>query len=263
MKALPVPMPTNGGSTWLRAVVVALLLLSVTACGSLGNDEDAEESKKLTAEKLYDRAKERMESNNFRRAIRLYEILEVQFPFSEFTRQGQLDLMYAHFRSNNSESAVETASRFIRENPRHAKVDYAYYMRGLANFPSGLNSLERLFRVSPYSRPQDKAAKSFEGFSTLIQRYPDSEWAEDARQRMIFLRNAMAYYELDVATYYLRRGANVAAANRAKRIIDEFQETEAVLEALRIQVAAYKNLDLQDLADDAQRVLDENLSARQ
>ncbi len=261
MNALSEYAPAKGGSALLRSLIVVMLVISLAACA--GRDDGLGDGKKLTAENVYNRAKLRMESSNFRRAIRLYEILEVQFPFSEYTRQGQLDLMYAHFRSKNTESAVETASRFIRENPRHPKVDYAYYMRGLANFPKGLNSIERLFRVSPYSRPQDKAAKSFDAFSTLIQRYPDSEWAEDARQRMVYLRNAMAYYELDVADYYLRRGAHIAAANRAKRIIDEFQETEAVIDALRIQVAAYKNLDLQDLAADAQRVLDENLSTRQ
>ena len=262
MKSLSFPAHATGGPSRLSYTLILLLLLGLTACGSLNGGEEAEEGNRLTAEKLYDRAKQYMENNNFRRAIRLYEILEVRFPFSEFTRQGQLDLMYAHFRSNNSESAIETATRFIRENPRHPKADYAYYMRGLANFPAGLNSLERLFRVSPYARPQDKAAKSFDGFSTLLQRYPESEWAEDARQRMVYLRNAMAYYEIDVADYYLRRGAYVAAANRSKRVIDEFQETEAVLDALRIQIAAYKKLELLDLAADSQRVLDQNINKK-
>ncbi len=258
MKSLSHPALTTGLQTRLGYVLAVLLLLTIGGCASQDSDDAAREGNRLTAEKLYDRSKQYMENNNFRRAIRLYEILEVRFPFSEFTRQGQLDLMYAHFRSNNSESAIETATRFIRENPRHPKVDYAYYMRGLANFPPGLNSIERLFRVSPYSRPQDKAAKSFDAFTTLLQRFPESEWAEDARQRMVYLRNAMAYYEIDVADYYLRRGAYIAAANRAKRVVDEFQETEAVLEALRIQIEAYKQLDLQDLAADAQRVLDQN-----
>ncbi|MFK8030301.1 MAG: outer membrane protein assembly factor BamD [Gammaproteobacteria bacterium] len=259
MKLLSAYMPTRGTS-FIKASLVMLMLASLIGCASQKGEGADGEPNVLTAEKLYDLAKGRMESKNFRRAIQIYEALEVRFPFSEFTRQGQLDLMYAHFRSNNTQSAVEAATRFIRENPRHPKADYAYYMRGLANFPVGLTALERVFRVSPYARPQDKAAKSFDAFSTLIQRYPDSEWAEDARQRMVYLRNAMAKYELEVAEYYLRRGANIAAANRAKRVIDEFQETDAVLEALRIQIAAYNNLELTDLASDAQRVLDQNLS---
>lgn len=248
---------TTARPSFLRLLLLLAMTGLLFACGG---KEGAEllEGERLTAKNVYDRAKKSMENNNFRRAIRIYEFLEVQFPFSEYTRQGQLDLMYAHFRTNNSESAIETATRFIRENPRHPRVDYAYYMRGLANFPKGLTGLERLFRVSPYARPQDKAAKSFDAFSTLLQRYPDSEWSEDARQRMVYLRNAMAYYEVDVADYYLRRGAYIAAANRAKRVIDEFQETEAVLDALRIQIVAYRNLKLDDLADDAQRIYDEN-----
>lgn len=242
----------------LLLLLMAILLLS--ACGGRNSLRDDVEGNRYTVEDVYNLAKKAMERNNFSRAIQLYEVLEVRFPFSEYTRQGQLDLMYAYYRSRNRESAIEAANRFIREHPRHEKVDYAYYIRGLANFPDGLNSLEKLFRVNAYSRPQHQAKDSFDAFSALLQKYPQSEWAEDAQQRMVFLRNAMAQYELNVAYYYMRRGAFVAATNRTRRIIEEFQESDAVMDALRVQVMAYNQLGLQELAADSQRVLDENLA---
>ncbi len=240
-----------------------LLVLTLTACAGNQAAREQERNNRMSADALYDRAKKAMDNQNYRRAIDLYELLEVQFPFGEYTRQGQLDLMYAYYRSHQTESAVEAANRFIRENPRHEKVDYAYYVRGLAYFPESDDFLRRMFRVRPHLRPQDGAKKSFDAFASLVQKYPDSEWAEDATQRMIYLRNAMAGFELNVANYYIRRGAYVAAANRAKRIIEEYQETDAVLDALRVQIVAYNRLGFADLAKDSQRVLDQNLAQRQ
>ncbi|NNF17083.1 MAG: outer membrane protein assembly factor BamD [Gammaproteobacteria bacterium] len=239
-------------------LVLIAVILTLSACGGRNSVRDDVKDNQYTAEDVYDLAKESMERNNFNRAIQLFEVLEVRFPFSEFTRQGQLDLMYAYYRSRSPESAIEAANRFIREHPRHEKVDYAYYMRGLATFPDGLSSLESLFRVNPYARPQAKARESFDAFGALLQRFPESEWAEDARQRMVYLRNALARYELNVANYYMERGAYVAAANRAKRVLEEFQESDAVLDALQVQIDAYDKLGLGELAMDSKRVLEEN-----
>lgn len=243
-------------------MALALITTAMAACGNRAS-LDANRDGRYSANELYVKAADSMDKSNFRRAIQLYQILETRFPFSEYARQAQLDMMYAQYRANQPESAIEGAERFIREHPRHEKVDYAYYIRGLANFPSEIDPLEKLFRVSPYSRPQDQAEKSFEAFATMLEKFPDSEWAPDARQRMVWLRDAMAYYELEVANYYMRRGAYIAAANRTRRVIEEFPESAAVLDALRVQIRAYNLLDLGDLAADTQRVLDENLSLRQ
>jgi len=174
-------MTTRFQHTSLRFIVLTLLLGLLAACSN-SRSADANRDGRFSVDELYVKAAQSLENNNFRRAIQLYQILETRFPFSEYARQAQLDLMYAYFRANRPESAIESADRFIREHPRHEKVDYAYYMRGLANFPSEIDPLEKLFRVSPYSRPQDQAEQSFDAFSTLIQKYPDSEWAADARQ---------------------------------------------------------------------------------
>ena len=160
--------------------------------------------------------------------------------------------------SSRINAAVDAANKFIRENPRHPQVDYAYYIRGLAYFPDGLGPVERLFRVDASRRPQTEARRSFDNFADLLQRYPDSEWAGDARQRMIFLRNGIAAYEVNVAEYYMGRRAYIAAINRCKRVIEDYQGTPSVNDALEIMIEGYEELGLDQLAQDAARVLAEN-----
>ncbi|MEM6638697.1 MAG: outer membrane protein assembly factor BamD [Pseudomonadota bacterium] len=234
----------------------SLALLALAGCG--GQDATRDRLAAISPDGLLAEAQRQVRLGAYGAAIDLYNSLEIRYPFSEQNREGQLGLMYAYVEDRQPEAALEAADKFIRENPRHPKVDYAYYMRGLAFFPNPLGPMERLFRVDAAERPQSDTRRAFDNFSVFLNRFEDSEWAPDARQRMVFLRNALAAFELNVAEYYMLRRAFVAAANRAQRIVTEYQGTSSVNSALEIMEEAYREVGLDDLADDARRVLDEN-----
>jgi outer membrane protein assembly factor BamD len=236
------------------AIVTLLSMLTVAGCGNsrkelIGNPD-----------RLYDMAKRASDSGNYRDSIAYYEQLEARFPFSNAARQGQLDLMYAYYKNREPESAIDQADQFIRENPAHPRVDYAYYIKGLVQFERNPNFLERWFNADLSERPPIDARKSFQAFQTLVQRFPNSEYAEDSRQRMIFLRNRLASYEVYVADYYLRRGAYVGAINRAKYAIENFDGAPQLRQALVIMAESYRRLGMADLAADSEKVLKENFA---
>jgi outer membrane protein assembly factor BamD len=233
-------------------VMVAAALI-VSACTT-----SQERRRGLTAEQIYDYAKRDLTSSDFGNAIRLYQELESRFPFANVSRQGQLDLMYAYYRARQPESAEDQADQFIRENPAHPRVDYAYYIKGLAAFEGVPNFIERWFRADLSKRPPIDARKSFLAFQSLVQRFPNSEYAPDARQRMVFLRNRLADYEIAVATHYLERGAYVGAINRCKYVLENYDGAPAVREALRIMADSYDKLGMPDLSANAAQVLAAN-----
>lgn len=210
------------------------------------------------SEELFERGTKSMQSNNFRNAIGYYEALEARYPFSNQARQAQLNLIYCYLRNGDSEAAIDAATQFERENPTHPRVDYALYMRGLANFSAQHKGYHRLFRINLAKRPPVQARESFSAFARLLQRYPDSRYANDARQRMIFLRNRLAEHENFVADYYFERGAYVAALNRARFTMETYDGAPAVADSLYIMVGAYEKLGMQDLAAATRRVLTEN-----
>ena len=195
-----------------------------------------------------------LRSGDYRNAVRFYESLEARYPFSEQARQARLDIIYAYYRARSAELAIDAADQFIRENPTHPRIDYAWYMKGLVHFERMPNVIERWFRADLTRRPPQDARRSFQSFQTLVERFPDSDYAHDARQRMIFLRNRLADYEVHVADYYLRRRAYVAALNRAKFCIENYDGAPAVQEALDVMVSAYEGLGLDDLASQARAV---------
>lgn len=231
----------------------ALCCLSLGACRSTP-DRDAQSGPEL----LYQRAHKDLRNQNYGSAIRMYEALEARFPFSDSARQGRLDLMYAYYKNREGESAVDAADQFIRENPTHPRVDYAHYIKGLVFFERTPNLLERLFNVDLGARPPSDARRSFAAFQTIVQQYPRSDYAHDARRRMIYLRNRLADYEVNVARYYMRRGAYVGALARSKYALENYDGAPAVQEALLIMGRAYRELDMNDLADQAERVYIEN-----
>lgn len=234
--------------SWALIAGVAL----VTGCSSTPPE------KITTPEPLYDRAKKALDQGDYSDAIKNYEVLEARFPFSNVARQGHLDLMYAYYKNNAPESAIDQAEQFIRENPTHPRVDYAYYIKGLANFERDRNFLERWFRVDLSKRPPSSARSSFQSFQSLVQRFPDSQYAPDSRQRMISLRNRLADYELHVARYYMKRGAYVGALNRSKFLLENYDGAPGIKEALQIMEEAYTHLGLTDLAANTEKVLKEN-----
>jgi outer membrane protein assembly factor BamD len=175
--------------------------------------------------------------------------------------QSQLDVAYANYRADEPEAAIAAADRFIKLYPQNPYVDYAYYLKGLVNYNRSVGFLDRYIPTDPSQRDPGAALDAFADFSVLVERFPDSRYAEDARQRMLYLRNNLARHEVNVARYYMRRGAFLAAANRANYVIERFQRTSAVESALEILVDAYTALGKPDLAADAQRVLDINRQA--
>lgn len=230
----------------------ALLALGLTGCGNKAKEQIG------NADKLYETAKKASDNGNYRDATQYYEQLEARFPFTNAARQGQLDLMYAYYKNRESEAAIDQADQFIRENPAHPRVDYAYYVKGLVQFERNPNFLERWFRADLSQRPPIDARKSFQSFQTLVQRFPNSEYAEDSRKRMIFLRNRLASYEVYVAGHYLERGAYVGAINRAKYAIENYDGSPQIRQALEIMAESYRRLGMTDLAADTDKVMAEN-----
>jgi outer membrane protein assembly factor BamD len=235
-----------------KLAAFCLVLLTLAACSSFRTPPIT------NADELYDKAKQDLDRGDYQIAIRNLELLEARFPFSNVTRQAQLDMLYAYYENGDTENVIDQADQFIRENPTHPRVDYAYYMKGLANFDRDRNFFERWFRVDLSVRPPENSRTSFQAFQLLIQRFPNSQYAADARQRMIFLRNRLASYEVHVAHYYVERGAYVAALNRAKYAIENYDGAPAIKEALEISRDAYIRLGMKDLADKSSLVLSQN-----
>lgn len=244
--------------TPLIALATAMAFIALAGCGH-------NRTKELlgSADKLYEAAKKASDQGNYRDATKYYEALEARYPFSNPAKQGQLDLMYAYYRNAEPESAIDQADQFIRENPAHPRVDYAYYIKGLAQFERNPNFLERWFHADLSQRPPIDARKSFQAFQTLVERYPNSEYAPDARQRMIFLRNRLAAYEVYVADYYLKRGAYVGAINRCKFSIENYDGAPQNRQALEIMAASYDKMKMTDLAASTRKVLQENYAQAQ
>jgi outer membrane protein assembly factor BamD len=232
---------------------ILLLILGIATLGTGCRSHRADEAKS-GPEVIYARAQKAMKNSSYGEAIKQLETLQSRFPFSEPARQAQLDLIYAYYKSHQTDPAIDAADTFIRENPTNPRVDYGYYMKGLVYFERQANALERFFRVDLSKRPPVNARKSFEAFEELIKKYPHSQYVGDARQRMVFLRNRLADFELHVAMYYMRRGAYVGALNRAKFCVENYDGAPAVQGSLKIMVEAYRALNMSDLATDAERV---------
>jgi outer membrane protein assembly factor BamD len=227
----------------------------VAACGLF---PDADETKGWSAEKLYSEAKDNLDSGNYEQAVKLYEKLEARYPYGRYAQQAQLEIAYAYYKDSEPAQAVTAAERFIKLHPNHPSVDYAYYLKGLANFIedpgwTGWVSGEDLTERDPKA-----ARESFESFKELVTRFPDSRYAPDSVARMQYLVNALASHEIHVARYYMKRGAYVAAANRVQYSLKAYPRAPANEEGLVIMISAYDKLGLKDLRDDAERVMKQN-----
>jgi outer membrane protein assembly factor BamD len=233
--------------------LVFALAATTAGCASRDTTDPTE-----TARRIYERSDTQMRNGNFAAAIQGFELLTAVYPFSEEARQAQLSLLYVYWRNDQPDAAIAAADRFMLENPTHPRIDYALYIKGLAHFPREAGPMERLFRVNIDKRPPGTMLSSFNSFQQLLRQHPNSVYVEDARQRMIYLRNRLAAHEVEVAEFYLKRNAHVAAVNRARYILENYQETPSIVPALRIMAQAYDNLSLPDLAEDTRRVLAEN-----
>jgi len=238
--------------THLLRLVIALTLISVVT-GCANNEEEETSVQNLT--NAFELAQQAIERQNYSRAIQIYEAIQARYPFSEISRQVQLELMYAYYKSGNKEQAVEAADTFMRENPIHERVDYALYIKGLAYFEDEAGFLERRFKKDISERPPVDVAESYSAFRRLVERYPASQYSPDAEQRMVYLKNRLSTYENNVADYYLRRGAYIAALNRAKNALEEYNGSEGNADSLRIMAESYEKLGMTDLAADTRRIL--------
>jgi outer membrane protein assembly factor BamD len=236
-------------SSLLRTLIAALLL---SGCAM---PEQIDVTKDWSANKFYSEAKDAMKDADYEQAIKYYEKLEARYPFGRYATQSQLDVIYAHYKNGDADSAIAAADRFIKLYPQNPFVDYAYYLKGLANYNRDRSFTSRIFPTDASQRDAGATLNSFNDFAELVRRYPDSKYAADARLRMVYLRNNLARYQIHVARYYMRRGAYLAAANRASRVVANFQRTDSVPEALQIMADAYDKLGMTNLADDAERVL--------
>jgi outer membrane protein assembly factor BamD len=236
-------------------IFVGVALLAAGCRSHRGDDA------KSGPEVIYARAQKAMRNSSYGEAIKQLEALQSRFPFSEPARQSQLDLIYAYYKARQTDPAIDAADTFIRENPTNPRVDYAYYMKGLVYFERQSNWLERKFNVDLSQRPPINAKKSFDAFQQLIEKYPHSEYVGDSRQRMVFLRNRLADFELHVALYYMRRGAYVGAINRAKYCVENYDGAPAVKGSMKVLVDAYRDLHMLDLASNAEKVYTENYPA--
>jgi len=235
-------------------IFIFLYLLAISACSVFDRNND-NNGENMTLEKLYKEAKNALDSKNYTRAVEYYEWLETRYPFGVYGQQSLLALAYAYYKTNKHNEAIFACDRFIRLYPQNSHVDYAYYLRGLVNFNHGKRFMNRVFSFDSSQRDIGFALQSFQDFSKLAKRFPDSEYMGDVQKRMIYLRNLFAQHELHVATYYLRRGAFVAAANRARYVIENYARTPSAPDALVIMAKSYKILEMNELSDDAIRVL--------
>src|SRR3569623_1415878 len=242
---------------FLYVFVLSASLLS--GCAMFGKSE--ENVDKRSAEKFYEEGQKAMKLGDYKQAIEHFENLVSRHPFGIYAQQAQLNIAYAYYKFDEPESSVAAADQFIKLYPRNDHVDYAYYIKGLARFPKE-DYYERKFDLDTAQRDTRPVRESFQFFSELVQRFPNSRYTADAAQRMTYLRNSLARSELYAADYYMKKEAYLAAVNRAKYIIEHYDQTPAVPEALTIMVKAYDKLEMPTLAEDARRVLAINFPER-
>jgi outer membrane protein assembly factor BamD len=238
----------------VSAVLFASLILA--GCGLLPEVKD--ETVGWSANKLYTEAKQALGESAYDRAIGYYEKLESRFPYGRYAQQAQIDLAYAYWKSGEKESALVACERFIKLHPNHPNVDYVYYLRGLIDFNEDLGLLGLISRQDMTERDPRGARESFDAFRELLTRFPDSKYTPDATQRMAYLVGALAQLETHVARYYMKRGAYLAAINRAQYVLKSYPDAPATEEALFIMVRAYDLLGMNELRDDAERVMRKN-----
>ncbi len=239
----------------LKVLVVLVLAFTMSACSLFRHKRDSIDTMPLTA--LYDNAHASLENSDYSAATKAYQRLIARFPSGDYNEQAQLDLAYSQYKDNQPDDALSTINCFIKTFPTHKHVDYAYYLRGLINFDRTSGVIERyISRQSAQSR-RDQAynLQSFDDFSELSRRFPDSAYTADARQRMIYLRNVLAQYEINVAEFYLRNKAYVASADRAQYVVEHYQEAPQTGDALAILTRSYLALDQKALADQTRQVL--------
>jgi outer membrane protein assembly factor BamD len=242
----------------LKALAMLALALSLGACSRFGSKRDTIDN--MSVDALYNKAHTSMENADYSASAQAYKRLIARFPSGEYNEQAQLDLAYSLYKDNQPDDALSTVNNFIKTYPTNKHVDYAYYLRGLINFDRTSGFIERYIHreSAQIRRDQGYNLQSFDDFSELSRRFPDSAYTADARQRMIYLRNVLAQYEINVAEFYLRNKAYVGSADRAQYVIEHYQEAPQIADALAILTRSYLALNQKAQADQVRQVLAQN-----
>lgn len=233
-----------------------LFFLSGSGCSWL--PEEIDETKGWSANQIYQRANTALKKEDYETAIKFYELLESRYPFGRYAQQSQIEIAYTYYKYDEPDLAIAASDRFSRLHPRHPNVDYVLYLKGLINFHRDSSFLDRFFSRDASSRDPGAARQAFFDFKTLVTRFPESKYAEDARKRMLYLRNNLAQHEVNVAIFNIRRHAYLAAVNRTKYVVENYDRSIAMPEALATMAIAYDHLGINELAEDARRVLKQN-----
>lgn len=238
----------------MRLLTLVLISTILFACAGADKDETAGYS----AKELYDEAQSAINAAEFQTAVKHLESLEARYPFDPYAKQAQLDIAYAYYKFDELDSATSAVDRFARLHPRDPNMDYVYYLKGLINFNRGQGLLDAWFPREPSRHDPAVLEQAFNDFSTLVKRYPDSKYAGDAYQRMIYLRNQLAEKEILIAEFYIERKSWLSSAKRAKTVITRYPNTIWTKRALDILLLSYQNLELDELAAGVQEVIDYN-----
>jgi outer membrane protein assembly factor BamD len=244
-----------------RVALLVALALALPGCKTVGGwfgHHSVERTETLEVEQLYSEAKAALVKGDYSKANKYYGRLIARFPFGPYNEQAQLELAYVQYKIGKPEDATATVDRFIRTYPRHSHISYAYYLKAVINFDRNVGVLNRALRIDPSQRDLNGPLTSFNDFNEVLRRYPNSLYAQDARQRMVYLRNEMARHELVVGLYYLRRGAYVSAVNRGRYLLENFPQSESQGDAIALMAAGYAKLGQTALAEDSKRVLQQN-----
>ncbi|MEI6738120.1 MAG: outer membrane protein assembly factor BamD [Pseudomonadota bacterium] len=252
--------PSAARSTLRSTIAVVLLSLALAGCSMFSGlfGDKTGNPKNWTVEQFYENAKTELDSGNNQGAIKLYEQLEARYPFGRYTQQAQLDIAYANYKDNETAQAISACDRFIKLHPNHANLDYAFYLKGLAYFKPDLGLFGQVLNLDQAERDPKTLRDSFDVFKELINRFPDSIYADDTRGRMVYLVNTLAKHDLSVARYYFYRGGYLAAVNRAQTVITRYPQAPVAEEALVITVESYDKMGMKELADASRRVLEKN-----
>lgn len=243
----------------MRHSLALILLLSLIACGTSPTLSDGDTGGKARpAEEIYAESMIEMDDHNYEKSAKLLESLLSRYPYGRYAQQAQMELAYAYYKHDEPEAALTAVDRFLKQYPTSPHVDYVYYLKGVIHFNADLSIFSSVIPRDPSEHDPQGIQDSFDAFKELVARFPNSMYAPDARVRMQYLANTLARHEINVARYYLRRGAYVAAVNRAKTVLSDFSQTPETINALQVLVQSYDAMGMKQLRDDTQRVLDLN-----
>lgn len=241
----------------MKYILILLTSLILNGCAIFGPPTEVDETRGWSPDRIYEEASIKMRDRDYEKAIQYFSKLESRYPNGRYATQAQLEIAYAHYKKDDAVMCVAAADRFIKLHPNHPNVDYAYYLKGLAIFTER-GIIEKFTKQDISDRDPRAMRDSFATFKDLVSRYPNSKYAKDSTQRMVYLANSLSEHEIHVARYYMKRQAYLAAVNRAKYVIEYYPNSPKVEEALVIMISGYDYMDLQDLKNDTLRILKTN-----